>query len=68
MDLYDVVFGNGFLDVTPKAQWTYEKKQQVVWTSPKLLLCNGYYQDIFDKGLMSRVYKQLNNRKKKNNF
>lgn len=44
------------------------KKQYVIWTSPKLFLCNAYYQDIFDKGLMSRVYKQLNNKEKKKQF
>ena len=38
-NLYDIVFGNDFLAVTPKAQAMEEKKNKITWTSSKLKTC-----------------------------
>lgn len=60
MDLDDFRFGTGFLDLTPKAQWTKEKIYNLDFIKIKNLCIKGQYEDIFVKSLLSRIYKQFN--------
>lgn len=55
MNLHDVRFGNRLFDLIAKAWQTNKQKDNLDFINKKLLCIKGHYQDVFDKGLISRM-------------